>query len=425
MSRMRDIPHVVRHIGPWTFLKRLYHQTWEDNLLVWAAALAYSWLFALFPFLIFCLSLIPLLPAEIFGQPLKPSRDEVRKYVDAALVTGENATLAAEEAEIDEEEEIAAAVVPPYAPTTRDAGDPEVADVQPEEPGVQAAPITNTIGNIVDEILNRSSRSVLTISILIALFTASGGVAMTMAGLDKCYDVAPQKMRPLYKARPVAMLLTIVMAVMILLVVILLPVTDAVLRYVAHMEVLGYQNSAILWLINPLRYTLAILLLLGVLALVYRWGPSLKTRMHLFSPGSVFAVTMWILTGWAFRFYVDSLGAAATYEKTYGAVAGVAILMLLFYLDALFLLLGAEINAEIDFIRLGIRSGPLPEDQVTAPIPTYQLDDEDRELKAEIEDRRSVDVEVGPEREEGAVATPPAPPKMPSEPSAKPPATPD
>lgn len=412
MSRMRDIPHVVRHIGPWTFLKRLYNQMWDDNLLVWAAALAYSWLFALFPFLIFCLSLIPLLPAEVFGQPLKPSRDEVRKYVDAALVTGESATRAAEEAEIEDEEDVPQAVVPPYAPTTRDAGKPEPADVNPEAPGVQSAPITNTIGNIVDEILNRSSGSLLTISIAVALFTASGGVSMTMAGLDKCYDVAPNKMRPLYTARPIAMLLTIVMAVMILMVVILLPVTDAVLRYMSHVEVLGYQSSAVLWLINPLRYALALLLLLGVLAVVYRWGPSLKTRLHLFSPGSVFAVTMWIVTGWAFRFYVDRLGAAATYEKTYGAVAGVAILMLLFYLDALFLLLGAEINAEIDFIRLGIRSGPLPEEQETAPIPTYQLDDEDRELKAEIEDRRSVDIEVSPE---GAAAMAPA----------KPPATPE
>lgn len=413
---MRDIPHVFSHIGPWTFLKRLYHQMWEDNLLVWAAALAYSWLFALFPFLIFCLSLIPLLPAEVFGQPLKPSRDEVRRYVDAALVTGESATLAAAEAEIEDEEEVAQTVVPPYAPTTRDAARPEPTDVRPEEPGVQAAPITNTIGDIVDEILNRSSGSLLTISIAIALFTASGGVAMTMAGLDKCYDVAPNKMRPVYKARPIAMLLTIVTAALILLVVILLPVTDALLRYMARLEVLGYQNSAVLWLINPLRYVLAILLLLGVLALIYRWGPSLKTRLHLFSPGSVFAVVMWIVTGWAFRFYLEKLGAAANYEKTYGAVAGVAVLMLLFYLDALFLLLGAEINAEIDFIRLGIRSGPLPEEQETAPIPTYQLDDEDRELKAEIEDRRSVDVEVTEAQEGPTTATvAPRPPAAPEE----------
>lgn len=392
MSRMRDIPHVVRHIGPWTFLKRVYHQMWEDNLLVWAAALAYSWLFALFPFLIFCLSLIPLLPAEVYGHPIKPSREEVRQYVDAALVTGESPAEAADEVDDEAEREGPPNVEPPYAPTPENIIPRVPADVQPEEPGIQSAPITNTIGDLVDEILNRSSRSLLTISIVIALFTASGGVSMTMAGLDKCYDVAPNKMRPVYTARPIAMLLTIVMAVMILLAVILLPVTDALLRHASDVEVLGYQTIAFRWLINPLRYALAILLLLGVLALVYRWGPSLKTRLHLFSPGSVFVVAMWLLMGTGFRYYVESFGAAETYERTYGAVAGVAILMLLFYLDALFLLIGAEINSEIDFVRLGIRSGPLPEEQEVAPVPTYQLDDEDRELKAELEDRRSVDV---------------------------------
>ena len=133
-----------------------------------------------------------------------------------------------------------------------------------------------------------------------------------------------------------------------------------------------------------------------MLALVYRWGPSLKTRMHLFSPGSVFCVLMWLLTAMGFRVYLDYFGAAENYEKTYGAVAGVAVLMLLFYLDALFLLIGAEINSEIDFIKLGIRSGPLPEEQEIAPVPTYQLDEEDRELKAEIEERRSIDA-VPPE----------------------------
>ena len=77
----------------------------------------------------------------------------------------------------------------------------------------------------------------------------------------------------------------------------------------------------------------------------------------------------------------------------------VAALMLLFYLDAFFLLLGAEINAEIDFIKLGIRSGHLPEEREIAAVPTYQLDEEDRELKAEIEERRSVDIAPPPQAE--------------------------
>src|SRR5687768_5540483 len=90
VARLRDIGHVWSHVGPWTFVKRMYNQTWNDNLLVWGAALAYSWLFALFPFLIFCLSLVPLLPDSLMGVPLKPTPATVQAYIDAALVTGED-----------------------------------------------------------------------------------------------------------------------------------------------------------------------------------------------------------------------------------------------------------------------------------------------------------------------------------------------
>ena len=399
MSRVKDIPHVLRAVGPWTFAKRIYTQTMEDNLLVWAAALAYSWLFALFPFLIFCLSLLPLLPDQIGtgdkAIKLKPTSGQVRQYIDAALVTGERPRPKIPPA--GDEVKAGDGATKPASQAASDERPP--ADVDPDQPGTQPAPITMAVSGVIESVLNRpSGGKLVTFSIIVALFTASGGMAMTMAGLDKCYDVQPKKQRPVYYSRPIAMLLTVVMALMVLLAVILIPVTGAVLSRIGHTQVLGVELVPFLWAIDLVRYTLAILLLLGVLALIYRWGPSLHTRMHLFSPGSIFCVLMWLLMGQLFNVYLNNLGAAANYAKTYGAVAGVAVLMLLFYLDGLFLLLGAEINSEIDFIKLGIRSGRLPAEAEVAPIPTYKLDDEDRALKAELEDRRSID--VGDEAEE-------------------------
>ena len=142
---------------------------------------------------------------------------------------------------------------------------------------------------------------------------------------------------------------------------------------------------------GPMRWGLGILALLSALALVYRFGPSVKTRLKLFSPGALFAVAMWVLTAFGFRFYIETLGAVDNYARTYGAVGGVAILMLLFYIDALFLLIGAEVNAEIDLIKLGLRSGDSPEEREVAPLPQYQLDEEDRELKIDLVEKRSVD----------------------------------
>ena len=429
MARLRDIPHVARNVGPWTFAKRIYNQTMEDNLLSWAAALAYSWLFALFPLLIFCLSLVPLLPGAV-----KPDAQTILAALEDVLITGGDLTDAAVPvldevmspenesadgvggdgeattrpttmpAEGTAEEELTdepLAVEPTMEgpPVAAPDSEPAAADA-PARPPPPANVISDTVVTLVNDLINRPPSGLWTVSLslVIALFTASGGMAMTMAGIDKCYDVRYEKMRPVYKSRPIAMLLTVVLVALILVALVILPIGEAILAYIAREDVGGVELGWIAVVGRPLRLTLGALVLFAALGITYKFGPSVKTRLHLFSPGSIFAVAMWFATGYGFRFYIESLGAADSYARTYGAVAGVAFLMLLFYLNALFLLIGAEINAEVDFIRLGIKSGELPEEQETAPIPPYQLDEEDRELKAELEERRSVDLQ--PEEEQ-------------------------
>src|SRR5688572_17104603 len=81
MARMSDIPKVLRSAGPWTMTKRIWRQVHDDNLAAWAAALSYSWLFAIFPFFIFLLSLLPYLPY----QAKSTARNEIAKWVQQAL----------------------------------------------------------------------------------------------------------------------------------------------------------------------------------------------------------------------------------------------------------------------------------------------------------------------------------------------------
>jgi len=120
------------------------------------------------------------------------------------------------------------------------------------------------------------------------------------------------------------------------------------------------------------RYGLGALFLFWVVALVYHFGPNVKQKFRLLSPGSVFTVGAWAFLGATFRFYVDSF-SHGSYSKTYGAVGGVIILLFFFYLDALVLLIGAEINAEVDCaIREETCSPnrlPLAETKDTVPGP--------------------------------------------------------
>jgi membrane protein len=189
----------------------------------------------------------------------------------------------------------------------------------------------------LNAVLDQPRAGLLSVGLVVTLWVASGGVSMTMYALDRAFDVP--RPRPFYLQRPIAIALTIVMTVLLLLVLLLMPIGTAMLyhiRFLPH-QIVGSLNLA--------RYALAILLMFCVLALLYRFGTVAPQKLTFFSPGAVFTVAVWLLLAWAFSFYVNKFG---TYQKTYGTLGGVAILLFFFYVDALVLMLGAQINASIE-----------------------------------------------------------------------------
>jgi membrane protein len=297
MACLRDVPRAFKAVSPWKFVVRVWKEMTEDTVFVWAAALAYAWLFAVFPFFIFLLSLIPYLPARV--------KDQAGEAIQNAI-----SQLPSETA--------------------------------------------NMVWQNVYKVMHQTHTGLLSIGILITVWAASGGMNMTMAALDRVYDVP--RARPFWKQRPLAVLLTIVVATLIVLVLVLLPIGTAVTRFVLAHDipyVTRYISTPMIWTWNIARYLLAVLLLMSTVSITYYFGPSVKQRFHILTPGGVFTIAMWLILGVLFRLYVDKYGR---YDKTYGTVAGVAILLLFFYIDALVLLIGAEINSEIDF-AIGVPRG--------------------------------------------------------------------
>ena len=408
MARLRDVPRVIRTVGPVAFPMRVVQQVFNDNLLTWAAAMAYSWLFALFPFLIFLLSLLPLLPDQvrlniagginntIETQLPGQAGDTVRQTVgpllgvargegdllpepqdEVTLTTGEviKGNLRIDEA-TDEfvviysdrigREKIDRADIAEGGIRTEE----EVAAEQ-EDAQVGATVVNNWSG-------------LLSLGLLITLFAASGGMNMTMSALDQCYDIA--KPRPFWKQRLIAIGLTLVVGTLVVAVLVLLPITSIVLAFLQG-DWLAESWLTVLAL-NVSRYALALSLLILTLGLVYHFGPSLRRRFHLITPGAVFTLAGWMLTGYAMSTYVTSFGGSENYTKTYGAVGGIIILLLLFYVDALILMIGAELNSEIDFATLGVARPDADatdaDETADAEIPDHEKDEEQRELEAEL-----------------------------------------
>jgi len=306
MARLSDFSRVVRTIGLREFCRRVWRQIFEDNIFTWASALAYSWLFAIFPFFIFLLTLVPLLPEsrkDALNRSLGPTLHRILPQ-DAYKMVWED-----------------------------------------------------FLRRHLNHILHERPKGFLSIGLLLAIWSASGGMSMTMSAMNVCYDIT--KSRNFYKHRLLAILLTMIIATMIIAVIVLLPVAgivrDIALKYSVeflHWEIPTYMLA----LFDVARYALALVLLFLSLALLYYFGPMIKHPWRALTPGSVFCVTVWLMLGWIFRVYVDKFGK---YEQTYGAVGGAVILLLFFYVDAVVLLIGAEINSEIDFEALNLKPGSI------------------------------------------------------------------
>ena len=306
MASLHDVRPVLRSCGTWTFLKRLWHQIDEDNLLVWASALAYSWLFAVFPFLILLLSLVPYLPQNTRNS----AKDEITKSISTML-------------------------------------------------GKEAETINANIGAV----MNNPQTGWLGIGLVVSLWVAAGGMTMTMSALDRCYEV--KKPRPFYKQRAIALALTIAVILSVVVIMVLMPIGALVGNWAASQKVIS-EPAKIAF--DIARYIVSFCFSMVVLSLIYYFGPNIKQKFHFISPGALFSAVVWFVLDGVFRIYINRYAA---YDKMYGTVGGAAILLLFFYIDALVLLIGAEINSEIDFERLGVPEGSTDFSKaVNPPLPT-------------------------------------------------------
>lgn len=178
----------------------------------------------------------------------------------------------------------------------------------------------------------------LVVSLLLALWSASGGMANLIKAVNIAYD--EEETRGFVKLRGLALLLTVGAIVFLIasmsLVAVVPPVLDAL--------GLGLVGTI---LAQVARWVLLLVLVATALAVVYRFAPDRDDpQLKWASLGAVVATVLWILGSIGFSLYVSNFGSG--YGETYGAIAGVAILMLFLFLTSYIVLLGAEVNAETE-----------------------------------------------------------------------------
>jgi membrane protein len=175
----------------------------------------------------------------------------------------------------------------------------------------------------------------LALTLLVSLWSASGGVGNLVTAVNIAYD--EERKRGFVKDKLVALGLTLGAIVFMLLMIVLVAGLPAALAIVGI-------DGPWRWVVEVVRWVLVAVLVMGALAVLYRVAPDREPpKFRWVSIGAAVATVLWLLASVGLSLYVTFFG---NYAKTYGALAGVVVLMLWLWITSYAVLLGAEINAE-------------------------------------------------------------------------------
>jgi membrane protein len=183
----------------------------------------------------------------------------------------------------------------------------------------------------------------LTLGLVAALWSASVGFAAIQDGMNTVYKV--RETRPYWKAKGAAILVTVLLSVMVTVNLAVLLGGD-VLAGLVRMKIWHHHLAlAAAIAVHLVQWTIASAMLLLQFSTIYYFAPDLKVkRWHCFTPGAATGIVGWVVVSLGLRAYLHFFNS---FTVTYGSLGAVIVLLTWFYLTGLMLLLGAEINSEI------------------------------------------------------------------------------
>jgi len=189
------------------------------------------------------------------------------------------------------------------------------------------------------KVLSNQNGGLLSVGIILALWSGSNAMSTFLKALNRAYDV--EETRPIWKAKGLQVGLTLFMGALMVVAFIMIAFGGKIIGSIADHIGAGTVFKVV-W--NIARWPIVIVFISLALAVLYWTGPNIKQKFKWISPGAVIATLVWVIAIYAFGFYASKFGH---YDKTYGALGGVMVLMLVFYLSSLVVIFGAELNAEL------------------------------------------------------------------------------
>src|SRR5688572_1803051 len=195
--------------------------------------------------------------------------------------------------------------------------------------------VTEQLGSLTEG----QEGGLLTLGMLTALWSSSAAMTAIIDTLNTAYDI--EEGRPWWKVRLTAIGLTVGLSIFIVAAFALVVLGPTMAERLADRLFLG---AAFEWTWKILQWPVVFALVSGALAIVYYYAPDAEQDWVWLTPGTIFATVLWLIASLGFKYYIANFGG---YES-YGVIGGVMVLMLWFYMSGLVILLGAEMNAEIE-----------------------------------------------------------------------------
>ena len=244
----------------------------------------------------------------------------------------------------------------------------------------QAGLSSKTLSDTITQLASTQGAGLaLILGLATALWSASGYVGAFGRAMNRMYEVGEG--RPIWKLRPVMLLVTLITVVLAAAVALGLVVTGPAAEAVGNAIGLG-STAVLVW--NIAKWPVMLLVVVLIVALLYYATPNVKQpKFRWISVGAALAIVVWVLASAAFGFYVANF---SSYNKTYGSLAGVNVFLLWLWLTNLALLFGAELDAELERGR-ELQAGIAAEQTVQLPprdvknikkAEAKQRDDEER-----------------------------------------------
>ena len=228
---------------------------------------------------------------------------------------------------------------------------------------------------------NQAAGFALVLGLLSALWSASGYVGAFSRAMNRMYEI--EEGRPFYKLRPMQIVVTLIAVLLISVMAVALVVSGPLAEAVGR--ALGVGSAAVT-AYQIVKWPVLVVMVILIVAILYYATPNVQQpKFRFLSVGALIALVVWALASVLFAFYVGNFGS---YNKTYGALAGVVVFLLWLWITNLALLFGAEFDSELERARELQAGLPAEEELQLPPRDTTKIEKKGRKEAEELEQAR-------------------------------------